>query len=118
MKMPTMYVTLSTVSAVAKPALSMRYPVTSTQNGWEMKAQQEVHAKGRIAVFVGGRIGDDGLRLGTTRRGEGTVEQEADEQHHFTRPEMGDPQGAYAGERQRNLQHARAAQLDRTANRR
>jgi hypothetical protein len=38
---PTMYVALSTVNAVEKPALSMRYPVTSTQNGWEMKPNRK-----------------------------------------------------------------------------
>src|SRR5437867_11563069 len=32
-KIPTMYVPLSSVSAVANPAVSMRNPVTSTQNG-------------------------------------------------------------------------------------
>jgi hypothetical protein len=36
-----MYVVLSTVNADANPALSMRYPVTSTQNGWEMKPNRK-----------------------------------------------------------------------------
>lgn len=40
-KMPMIYVVLSTVRAVVNPALSMRYPVTRTQNGCEMKPNRK-----------------------------------------------------------------------------
>ena len=73
---PTMYVALSTVSAVEKPALSM---ISRDQHPERLgdEAQQKICAKGCVSVFVSGRICNDGLRLGTSRRGESAIEQEA-----------------------------------------
>ena len=75
------------------------------------EAQQKVEAERRIAVFVGRGVGHDRLRLGSARSGKRAVEEQADEQHHFAGSKMGDPQGSHAGERQRSLQHANAAEL-------
>ena len=46
MTIPRMYVVLSTVRAVENPALSIRYPVISTHNGWDRKPNRKYVLKG------------------------------------------------------------------------